>query len=385
LAEKSIKDSLNESNESITKSIIAKLKTRKKIIIISLLVIFSLFLLVSIGNLVINKFIIKKEAAKPTLVKFDKPVLGDISEELKYTGTLDANKTVTILPKSSGVLETLYVREGDFVRENQVIGEIEKKAASLNLEQAQAVYNLTNTEFERANSLFKGQYISKSEFDQISSKLQVNEVQLKLAQLNLDNCYIKSTVSGIIAILHVQRGQVLGPAVPICLITDISSMKIKINISEKYYSFINVKKNEIVCYVKPVSYPDEQFKAKIFNISPFVSPENRTFWAEILIENKKHLLTAGMFSEIKMVINQKSNALLIPNEAVNEDSSVWVLLDENRKAKKIKPVIGIKDDKNTEIISGITINDKVIVEGNRFIDENSMLNPVPARGYQEVN
>lgn len=278
--------------------------------------------------------------------------------------------------------------------------------AQQNVNQAAAVYKNAKDEYERIKKLYDDNIVTKSDFEKVQSKVTVYEAQynaalskletvksgarredismakaqrnatlaqLKLAQLNLENTTIKSPIYGVVALVHVQEGQVLAPSIPICTITNIDSVKIKVNISEKYYSYFTENKDKITFEISPVSYPDKTFPGEIGTISPFISPENRTFWVEVFINNDNKELTAGMFCEAKAIINQKQNALLIPLETISQDNTVWIVNSDGQSAKKVKIKIGMKNDTNAEILSGITQNDKVIIEGNDYIDEKSLL------------
>jgi RND family efflux transporter MFP subunit len=350
-------------------------KNNRRLILTSIggaLLLIIIILVIIIVFRVLSK---KNEPVNELSVKFQYPKRGMIYDVQKYTGTIEAMNMVTVTPKASGTIKRINIKVGDNVKEGAVIGEIERDIAQLNVDQAEANFNLIKSEYDRTTNLYKQQMISQSDYDQLKAKYDITASQLKLAELNLDYTYIKSPISGIAALLFIERGQTVGPSVPVCTITDIDTVKLKINIPEKYYSIVKDQKNSIVCYITPVSCQDKEFKASVNNFSPFVSPENRTFWIELYLSNADHMLTAGMYADVKLILNKHDNALLVPNSAFVDDSHIWIVNGE-RSAIKVEITAGLKDENNVEIISGVTEKDKVITEGGQFIQDNTVINTI---------
>ncbi|MCG8573187.1 MAG: efflux RND transporter periplasmic adaptor subunit [Spirochaetes bacterium] len=327
---------------------------------------------ISITAAILRKSIRKEKEAAVISVRYTYPQKGELYETLSYTGNIEAAKTVTIIPKLGGILEELLVEAGDYVEKDQILAEIEKNSVILQYEKAKYSYEYAKKAFQRVEKLADSSFTSQANYDEAYSQYHIAETNYKLAKLNLDNATLKSPIDGVIALVHVEASQMVGIEVPICTITDIDTIKLKVHIAEKYYSFITEKKEEIFCLVNAVSYKEKVFEAKIHNISPFVSPENRTFWVELIIDNQDHLLTSGMFAEVEMQINRTEEAIQIPNEAIDENNQVWVINGNEQPEFRIVET-GIRGDSHTEIRSGITLTDKVIYEGNRFLEENSQI------------
>jgi multidrug efflux pump subunit AcrA (membrane-fusion protein) len=274
-----------------------------------------------------------------------------------------------------------------------------------NVNQSRSMYDSALDQFSRIEKLYEEQIVTMSDYEKSKTQVDIYKAQLQaatsqyetvkagarkedlamaranleaakaqldLAQLSLNYTTITSPIRGIVAMVHVEPGQVVSQTIPVCTVTDIERVKIKVKIPEKYYSYINRQKSEMTFHAVPVSYPDRKFKATIMTVSPFISPENRTFAVELDINNSEQLLTAGMFCEVIAVVNQRDNALLIPVEAIDSEGNIWVM-NSSQSASSRKLVPGINNGKHIEVLSGVTEQDLVIIDGNDYINESSIL------------
>jgi RND family efflux transporter MFP subunit len=115
--------------------------------------------------------------------------------------------------------------------------------------------------------------------------------------------------------------------------------------------------------------PNVKFKADIKKISEAVDLTTRTMQIEIDIENTNKLLKPGMFANITMIMDKKENALILPNQVVqNDDYGNFVyLIKPDTSVEKRYVSIGIKQDTRYEVLSGITEKDLVVFIGQSLI------------------
>ena len=111
-------------------------------------------------------------------------------------------------------------------------------------------------------------------------------------------------------------------------------------------------------------YPETTFAGKISGISDIMVPEERTvhFWTEI--ENPEHRLKPGMFVEQVIVLEEGTDVLSVPLEAVFEDGgSRFVFVEYGTTYTRHEVVVGAKDDRYIEIREGLLLGEQVVVQG----------------------
>jgi RND family efflux transporter MFP subunit len=119
----------------------------------------------------------------------------------------------------------------------------------------------------------------------------------------------------------------------------------------------------------------EPFQGTVDALSPAPAQGTLTYPVEFSIQDSEERIKAGMFAEIRIISDQRANVLMVPSKAVtirNGEASVVVLKD---KLPSFKPVTtGLDNGEWTEIISGLSEGEIIVVEGQQFVTENEEVN-----------
>ncbi|MDK2799368.1 MAG: HlyD family secretion protein, partial [Clostridiales bacterium] len=348
-------------------------------------------------------------------ITFYKFLITAIQVTYSVSGRIEALKEVAIVPKIAGKVERVLKDLGDEVGKDEILFTLDKTdlyqkleqldatlrenliTAESALEQAEIQYNTAKINYENNKALFEAQAISQNVFDQFKDAFELAKVQYQKAQdhyLLLQNkaekspietqkegvmqsirdSDVKSPISGVIAQKSVEVGEFITQQQPAYTVVDIDKVVVKTSVTEKMINKI-AKGQEVIVTV--TSLDGKQFKGLVDALSPAVTGQNVGYPVKIIIDNEKHEIKPGMFAEIKFITDKKENVLLLPIEAVlthNGDSFVYIL--EGDKAKKQEVKVGLKDDQNYEIISGVKEGDQVIVKGQHFITDGETVQPV---------
>ena len=123
-------------------------------------------------------------------------------------------------------------------------------------------------------------------------------------------------------------------------------------------------------------YPDQTFAGEIYNIYPTVDDATKTFTVEVKINNPNLKLRPGMFAKIQLNLGE-GTAILVPTIALVKQTGtndLYLFLNKNNVAVKQHVLTGRLFDDKTEILEGISVGDKIIIEGqNKIKDEASII------------
>lgn len=276
------------------------------------------------------------------------------------------------------------------------------------LAQAKANADICKITFERMTKLLKDKTISKTKYDEAKAHYDSALAQYKSAQAQLEmaktgatredieiartqvgqaraalatarrqlqNATITSPIDGIIAHKNVEPGEVVSPPVmpgkALLDIVDMSRLKTTVKISETRVKIIRLGQEAIISLD---GFPGESFPGKISMISPVVDANSRTFKAEVLIPNPDNRLKPGMFARVQLVLTKRTDVLKIPVKAITEGKEGKVVfLAVNGTAKTQTVTLGISDEFDTEVISGLNPGDQVIIEGNLGLEHGDKI------------
>lgn len=277
----------------------------------------------------------------------------ELSEE--FTSSIQAFKENNIAPASPGRIDKIYVEVGDNVRQGQVLAKMDATAYN------QTKVQLTNLEadFQRIKAVYEVGGISKQEYDQAATQLQVQKDQL--SQLGT-NTNLVSPITGVVTARNFDAGDVYSGGTPVLQVMQMDRVKVTASISEKYFTDVKLGKE---AEIKVDIYPDRVFDGKVSLIYPAIDPDTRTFKVEITIQNPKRELRPGMFSRTSIKFGTEQG-IVIEDVAVQKQigsNEKYVFVVNDGKAQRKLVTTGRQVGDMVHITSGLEVGDQVIVAG----------------------
>ena len=280
----------------------------------------------------------------------------EVPQEAVYTSTVQAYAKNNIAPQMAGRITKINVEIGDFVKEGQILAEIDKAQ----LLQAQLQLQNQEVELQRLKSLYEAGGLSQSDYDAI--QMQYNVLKTQVENL-IENTTLRSPINGVVTARNYDVGDMYAMSMPIFTVEQIVPVKLLVGISESDYS--KVKKGDSVS-ITADAIPGKTFYGKVNRIYPTVDPATRTFTVEVKVDNNYKTLRPGMF--VRATINfGVNNNVVIPDVAVVKQQGsgerfVYVLNEDNTVTYQ-KVVLGRRMGAEYEVLEGISNGAKVVTGG----------------------
>jgi len=313
----------------------------------------------------------------------------DVSQSLTVVGNLIGEQTVSVVPKTAGRLESVYVKLGDPVSRGQRIAKVEDREILEQVKQADAAFEVARasirqreadlrfaeTNLNRSKELFGRQLLPKQTLDDADARYQAAVAQVELARaqltqsqarleelrINLANTVISSPVDGFVARRNADSGAYVSQNAPIADVVDISLVRLVANIVEKDLRRIESKQP---AKVEVDAFPGETFSGRVARVAPVLDPATRTAQIEVEIPNPGNRLKPGMYARVILTIEQRAKALTVPSNAlVNIEGRRGVFLAQNNTAAFQPVEVGIEEAARVEVLSGLKDGDRVITTG----------------------
>ncbi len=296
-----------------------------------------------------------------TVTEEEVPQLG------KFTTTVEADVKNNIIPNSPLRIDNIYVEVGDNVTKGQKLVQLDAS----NLEQLTLQVENQRTEFNRVAELYKIGGASAAEYDNAKTSLEVNEKALKN---RLENTLLVSPINGVVSARNYDNGDMYGGQ-PILVIEQITPVKMKINISEKYYTRIN---KETKVALKFETYGDEVFEGKVSIVYPTIDATTHTFPVEITVPNNDRRIRPGMYGHATINFGSE-NRVVVPDVAVikqagSGDYYIYTYADGKVSYDKIE--IGNRLGDKYELISGVASGAKVVTAGQTALNNGMEVNVI---------
>ncbi len=191
--------------------------------------------------------------------------------------------------------------------------------------------------------------------------------QLAVAQANYDQTILPAPFGGVIGQKLLTTGAFASAQTPILTIVG-PAVEVHITVEEARVGM--VRPGQLV-QLEFAAYPNEAFTGHVTTVSPTGDARAHTFDVTIVPDNNDGRLMPGMFAQVRVTAVEKTSATLVPKEAViqQDTGSIVYVVEEGRA--RIRPVqVGVADDKNMEIVSGVNPGEQVVVVGSYGLKDN---------------
>ena len=361
------------------------------------------------GYFIYDKFFKIKDEKVEFITK--KAKKGSFSKKVDATGEIFATELVDVGAQVSGQIKKLYVKLGDQVKKGDMIASIDSSTQQNNidnkeaqlaiykaqLESAKVALNIAKTQFDREKALFAKNATSKQEFEsakntfssnsakikELEAQIKQTNIELSTAKINLGYTKITAPRDGTIVSVQVEEGQTVNAnqtTPTIVNIADLSRVKMKMQIAEGDITKIEVG--------TPVEYSilsesTKKFQTTVSSIDPGLttlsdgsygssstssssssssSSSAVYYYAQSIVDNKDGILRIGMTTQNELLIANVKDAIIVPSIGIKKDENgnSYVYLLKDGKAVKTEVKTGIKDNLDTQIISGVNEGDEII-------------------------
>ena len=292
---------------------------------------------------------------------------------VELQASVETDQNILITPEMGGVLKKVHVTKGQRVKKGQLLASIDDGGMSQSLAQMQVQVSLAKTTFERQERLWNQNIGSEIQYLQAKTAYEgqlnaVNSMEQQVAKAS-----IKAPFSGTIDDIITEKGNVVAPGqTPILRIVSLENMYVKTDVPETYISSIVAGKQVEVFF--PVL--EETFMAVVSQTGNFINPNNRTFRAEINVENTKNNIKPNLTSRLKINDYTNKNAIVIPQSIISENAAgeqyIYVLKqinNDNAVASRVIINTGKKQWDRIEVLSGLKQGDQIIEEGARSVKD----------------
>ena len=338
-----------------------------------------IFMIMSLCALVFAGCNSKKEEEKEEKTKFlvTNPIEKDTTITKDYVSQIHSIQHIEIRAQERGYLEKIYVDEGQMVKKGQLLFKIMPALYEAEMKKSKAEVSFSAIEYQNAKKLADEKVVSPNELAMAKAKLEKADAELALSKVHLQFTEIRAPFDGIIDKFHVRQGSLVDEGELLTELADNSSMWVYYNVPESEYLDYQekaeksgkMKVNLLMANNKKFEYPGvvETIEADFDNETGNI-PFRATF------PNPKRLLRHGETGSIQMPIELK-NAMLIPQKATFEvlDKKYVYVIDKNNAVKSREVVIAAEMPHLFVIKEGLSLHDKILLEGLRLVKENQKI------------
>jgi membrane fusion protein (multidrug efflux system) len=317
--------------------------------------------------------------------------VGDWIATVSISGSLRTLSTVDVKPEVGGRLIAIHFQEGDFVRKDQLLAEIDRTNYQLAYDQAAAALSVAQagldrarisaeharTEKERADNLLRSGGITEKDHQatvtgvkEADSQVRLADAQcgqaraaLAVAEKALNDCRIIAPAQGQVQNKYLDKGSLIAPGVSLCKLVDNSQLELECVIPS--YQLAAVRIGQPAGFTTP-TWGERRFEGTVSAINPSVEADNRSVKLKLKISNPGGELRIGMYARGEITTGQEKNALVIPRDSLipekegSDHAAVFVIRDG--KAHRLNIQIGGTQQEKVWVRQGLQSGELVVSE-----------------------
>ncbi len=330
-------------------------------------------------------------APPPPSVDVALPVQRSITRYLETTGNAAPIKSVDLVARVQGFLQSINYQDGAFVKQGTTLFTIEPETYKLKLDQARAAeagaeasLKLAEADFRRQTDLVQRQAVSQATLDTSTSNrenaqanLQQAQVNTRIAEMNYGYTNVTAPFDGIVSAHLVSIGELVGASSPTQLATIVALDPIYVNFNVNEQDVLRIRAeaakrgvtvNELRTLPVEVGLQTETgypHTGRLDYVPPTLNQSTGTLPVRGLLPNPTRALLPGFFLRVRVPFDKQDNALLVPNVSLGSDQSGRYLLvvnDENVVEQR-KVQTGPLEGDLRVIEDGLKPDDKVVIAG----------------------
>lgn len=304
----------------------------------------------------------------PPVVETQKIVKGDIIQSITASGTVTPNKYVNLSFLTGGKVVYLGVKKGDFVKEGQVIAQLDLRSAEKSLQATLKDYANQRNTFDQGLANYNVTRPAEAGTDAVKRILETNQnnldkavISTELQSLAKENSVLTTPIAGVVTRADITSAGVNVGATTTFVVADPQDLIFAVDIDEADIG--KVRENQVVKLTLD-AYPNETISLPITKVD-FASHATSTGGTAYTVEtalplNADYRYKIGMSGDGEIIVAQRKNVLIVPLSSVTESSEVYVKKQKTYEKRKV--TLGLKNDTDAQVLSGLEAGDEVVLQ-----------------------
>jgi membrane fusion protein (multidrug efflux system) len=296
---------------------------------------------------------------------------------VEAVGTIEAIEEVTVVSEIDATVLELPFEEGGYVRKGELIAQLDDAQLAAEVARNEALFQQSQNAYNRVKSVVDNNAGTPQELDNAYANMKIAEANLALAKARLSKTRIAAPFNGTVGARKVSIGTFLRTSEPITQLANLNEIRVNFATPERYLS--NLKRGAEVTISSPV-FPDDKITGKIIAIEPVLNDQTRSAMVVARVQNPGQKFRPGMSANVSAVLNERTEALTIPSEAVfatGGQSFVFVVQPDST-VSQVPITTGLQLTNTVEITNGLKAGMKVIKAGHQKLFPGAKVLPLGA-------
>jgi RND family efflux transporter MFP subunit len=293
-----------------------------------------------------------------------------ISDPVVSSGFISSTKEARLSFKTGGVIERIYVDEGQSVKQGQLLATLNLTEINAMVEQARQGVEKAQRDYDRAKNLYADTVSTLEQLQNAATGLSIAREQYNTAVFNRSYSEIRAANDGKITRKLMNEGEIVSPGLPVFAMNavGVNDWVVKVGVSDKEWARLRMGNT---AKVKIDAYQDQTFAATVSLLSQAPDPTSGLYQIELKLQNTGREIATGLFAKVEIKPADDASYVVAPIDAVVEGSGqdAFVFSVKDNKAQKLPVRVAFIKDGMALISAGISDGTTVITDGSAYLTD----------------
>jgi multidrug efflux system membrane fusion protein len=316
-----------------------------------------------------------RDAPKDTVAVQVAPVSkSDFKSDLIVSGVVSSETEARLSFKTGGIIESMTVRDGDQVRQGQLLATLNPTEINAQVEQAKEGLEKAQRDLERAKDLFAESVATQEQLDNATTAWNVARQTLEIARFNQTHSEIVAPASGVVLRKLMNEGELAAPGTPVFLFAgdQASDWVLRCGVSDRNWARLAKGDTATVAFD---AFPGEKFQGVVSRIAQGSDAASGMYQVEVKVSPGTRVLAAGLFGTATVETGENGGGLAVPIDALVEGrgDQAKVFVARKNLAAAVDVHILEMNDTVAVIRGNLSVGDSVIVRGAAYLRDGSQI------------
>jgi len=297
----------------------------------------------------------------------------ELQPVVQTSGLFTTDDETLLSFKTGGIIEKIYVKEGDAIRKGQLLATLNLTEIEAQVAQARLAFDKAKRDFLRVENLYKDSVATLEQFQNARTGMEVASRQLEAASFNRSYSEIRAVSNGFVLRKMASEGQVISPGSTVFQTNGAGQGKwiLRTGVSDREWASINAGDKATVT---TDALSGKTFQAIVTRKSEGTDAMNGSFTVEVTLKSPGSGLATGLFGKATIQGSRKQRVWKIPYDALldGDAQSGYVFVTEDEKtAHKIPVIIGSIEKDQVIILAGLDSAKTLIISGSAYLKDGS--------------
>ncbi len=283
------------------------------------------------------------------------------TDYISVLGVAKAIQQANLSSDEGGRIKKFVNDKGRYVKEGEVIVELDNDVLKANLDAAKAQYDMAENNFIKQEQIYKDNVTSELQYLNAKYERDGAKANYELMKARYERTFIKAPFSGIVDRKFAEMGELVLPGAPIISLVNMFRIKIEAGVPENYVN--SIKRGDSVKVVFK-DLQNAEYRAVLSYVGSTITSNNRTFPIEIHIKNSDSKIKPELSAQVYIQKDKFSSAIIIPEEVITKTDLGYAVFIEDEGTAKMRIVEIISRSNNRVAVnSGLNDGENLIYVG----------------------